>query len=108
MKSADSYLPAAPHRAARGSTATAAAHKPMLDESEARRRLIAVLGIAAFIYTVLVLAFYSYEVWKGERDRLHHQTIAKCLDSGGHIGPGVTCRRDEPSDNKTQPEVLPD
>ena len=80
----------------------------MLDESEARRRLIAVLGIAAFIYVVLVLAFASYEARKAQRDRLHYQTIAKCLDSGGHIGPGVTCRRDEPSDNKTQPEVLPD
>jgi hypothetical protein len=80
----------------------------MLDETAARRMLITVFGIAAFIYVVLVLAFASYEARKAQRDRLHYQTIAKCLDSGGHIGPGVTCRRDEPSDNKTQPEVLPD
>jgi hypothetical protein len=46
--------------------------------------------IVAFIYAVLLGAFLAYEKQK-EQDKLLRQTIAKCLDAGGHTGPGNTC-----------------
>ena len=62
------------------------------------RGLIPVLIIiAAFTYVILLGLFLTHERQKGETARLRQQTIAKCLDAGGHIGPGVSCRQDKPT-----------
>jgi hypothetical protein len=62
-----------------------------------RRIVIILVMIAAFIYVSLLGTFFAYE-WQQDQDvRLRQQTIAKCLDAGGHIGPGVTCRQDKPT-----------
>ena len=55
----------------------------------------AIIIIAVFTYVILLELFLTYERQKGETARLRQQTIAKCLDAGGHIGPGVTCRQDK-------------
>jgi hypothetical protein len=56
-----------------------------------------IIIIAAFTYVILLGLFLTYERQKDETARLRQQTIAKCLDAGGHIGPGVSCRQDKPS-----------
>jgi hypothetical protein len=55
----------------------------------------AIIVIAAFSYVILLMLFLTYERQKDEIARLRQQTIAKCLDAGGHIGPGVSCRQDK-------------
>jgi hypothetical protein len=57
----------------------------------------AIIIIAVFTYVILLELFLTYEWQKGETARLRQQTIAKCLDAGGHIGPGLSCRQDEPT-----------
>ena len=60
--------------------------------------LIPLIAIsAAFTYVILLGLFLTYERQKDETARLRQQTIAKCLDAGGHIGPGVSCRQDKPT-----------
>jgi hypothetical protein len=49
------------------------------------------------IYLALVGTFLAYEKKEGQDERLRQETIAKCLDAGGHIGPGVSCRQDKPT-----------
>jgi hypothetical protein len=67
------------------------------------RLLPIILGIVALIYVILVGAFFAY-VTKQEQDKLlRQQTIAKCLDAGGHIGPGVTCWHENSTDKKQWP-----
>jgi hypothetical protein len=56
-----------------------------------RQRLIIVIMIAALIYAIMLGTFIFYEQQEDQDKLLRQQTIAKCLDSGGHIGPGVTC-----------------
>ena len=71
------------------------------------RIAIIFLGIAALIYVILLGAFLAYK-WQTEQNALlRERTITACLGSGGHIGPGVSCRHDNPSDSKTR-QVLPD
>jgi hypothetical protein len=67
----------------------------------------AIIIIAAFTYMVLLGLFLTYERQKEQDKLLRQQTIAKCLDAGGHIGPGVSCLHENPSDSKTR-QVLPD
>ena len=57
----------------------------------------AIIIIAVFTYVILLEPFLTYERHKDETARLRQQTIAKCLDAGGHIGPGVSCRQDKPT-----------
>ena len=57
----------------------------------------AIFIIIVFIYVILLELFLTHEWQKGETARLRQQTIAKCLDAGGHIGPGVSCRQDKPT-----------
>ena len=54
-----------------------------------------IIIIAVFAYATLLGLFLTYERQKDETARLRQQTIAKCLDAGGHIGPGVSCRQDK-------------
>jgi hypothetical protein len=72
-----------------------------LDESAGSGRtpiiVISSIGIAAFIYFALLVAFLTYK-WQKEQDKLlRQQIIAKCLDAGGHIGRGLSCREDKPT-----------
>jgi hypothetical protein len=68
--------------------------------------LISLIAIsAALIYAILLGSFLAYRWQKDETARLRQQTIAKCLDAGGHIGPEVTCWHDKLSNKR---EVLPD
>jgi hypothetical protein len=55
-----------------------------------------IIGIAAFIYVVLVLIFFAYEVRKKQSNLLRQQAIAQCLGSHGHVGPENTCWYDKP------------
>ena len=67
----------------------------LLDVSIGRTAII--ILIVAFIYAVLLGAFLAYERQQEQDKLLRQQTIAKCLDAGGHIGPGVSCWRDKPT-----------
>ena len=69
----------------------------MLREWIERGLIPAIIIIAVFTYVILLELFLTYERQKGETARLRQQTIAKCLDAGGHIGPGVSCRQDKPT-----------
>jgi hypothetical protein len=55
-----------------------------------------IIIIAVLTYVTLLGLFLTYERQKGETAGLRQETIAKCLDAGGHIGPGVSCRHDNP------------
>jgi hypothetical protein len=69
----------------------------LLDWIVERRIVIILVMIAAFIYVILLGRFLAYK-WRQDQDvRLRQQTIAKCLDAGGHIGAGVSCWHDKPS-----------
>jgi hypothetical protein len=62
------------------------------------RGLIPIIIIsAAFTYVILLGSFLTYERQKEQDKLLRQQAIAKCLDSGGHIGPGPTCWYDKPT-----------
>lgn len=68
-----------------------------------RHGLPTIFMIAALLYVMLLGAFFAY-VTKQEQDKLlRQQTIAKCLDAGGHIGPGVTCWHENSTDKKQGP-----
>ena len=74
----------------------------MLREWIERGLIPAIIIIAVFTYVILLELFLTHEWQKGETARLRQQTIAKCLDAGGHIGPGVSCRQDKPT-NELEP-----
>jgi hypothetical protein len=59
--------------------------------------------IAVLIYVILMGAFFAYEKEKGENQLLRQRTITKCLGSGGHIGPGLSCWHENPTDKKQGP-----
>jgi hypothetical protein len=62
------------------------------------RGLIPIIIISvAFTYVILLGLFLTHERQKEQDKLLRQQTIAKCLDAGGHIGPGVSCWRDKPT-----------
>jgi hypothetical protein len=62
-----------------------------------RIAIIIIIMIAAFMYAGLLGAFLAYVRQNDESVHLRQQTIAKCLDAGGHIGPGVTCWHEKPT-----------
>jgi hypothetical protein len=70
----------------------------MLPDWIAQRRIaIILMGSAALIYVILLGSFLAYR-WQKEQDKLlRQQTIAKCIGSHGHIGPGETCWYDKPT-----------
>jgi hypothetical protein len=78
----------------------------LLDWPLERRIAVIILMIAAFIYAVLLGALLAYETQKEQDKVLRQQTIAKCLDAGGHIGPGAraTCGHENPSNKR---ELMP-
>jgi hypothetical protein len=41
--------------------------------------------IAAFLYVMLMGAFFAYEKRQGEDKLVHQQAITECLGSGGHV-----------------------
>ena len=70
----------------------------------ARWRIPVVLMIVFLIYVAMISAFLDYQNRRNERLVIRHQTIAKCLDSGGHIGRGDTCWQVTPNENN---QVVP-
>jgi hypothetical protein len=75
----------------------------MLPDWIAERRIaIILMGSAALIYAILLGSFLAYRWQKDETARLRQRTIAACLDSGGHIGPGDTCWYDKPPPSKLE------
>jgi hypothetical protein len=68
------------------------------------RRIPLILIIAAALMYVIGLGTYlAYQRQKQQEKFLRQQAIAECLNSHGHVGPGDTCRYDEPP--PTQIEV---
>ena len=58
-----------------------------------------IFTIIVALYVMMVSAFFAY-IWReNQAAELHRQTIAKCLDSGGHIGRGDTCWHVSPNEN---------
>jgi hypothetical protein len=76
--------------------------RTMLQEWLTGRQRPIIIMIAAFTYVVLVGTFIFYEQQEDQDKLLRQQTIAKCLDAGGHIGPEATCWHEKPS-NKQEP-----
>jgi hypothetical protein len=76
----------------------------ILDVSTGRRTAIILIGITALIYAILVGIFLSYEKQEEQHKLLYQQAIAKCFDSGGHIGPGDICWHDNP---RNKQELMP-
>jgi hypothetical protein len=69
-----------------------------------RRRFLVVPAVILVVYTMALIAFLSFRSMEEATSELSRQTIAKCLDSGGHIGRGVTCWHAGPNENK---ELIP-
>jgi hypothetical protein len=69
-----------------------------------RRRLLVVPAVILVVYTMALIAFLSFRSMEEATFELSRQTIAKCLDSGGHIGRGETCWHAAPNENK---ELIP-
>jgi hypothetical protein len=71
----------------------------MRSEWIVRWRIPIIFMIAALTYLIIVGAFFIY-IWREDQNTLLRQrTIAECLSSGGHIGPGSSCRHESPTDN---------
>jgi hypothetical protein len=47
--------------------------------------------IVTLIYMIMLGAFLIYKSKAEKNARLRQETIASCLGSGGHIGPGHSC-----------------
>jgi hypothetical protein len=70
----------------------------LLDWITGRRiAIISSIMIAALIYVILLGTFLAYVRQEDQDKLLRQQTIAKCLDAGGHIGPEVSCWHDKPT-----------
>ena len=65
-----------------------------------RRRFLVVLAVFLVVYTMVLIAFLRFRSMEEAASELSRQTIAKCLDSGGHIGRGETCWHAAPNENK--------
>ena len=70
----------------------------------ARWRIPIALMIVFLTYVAMISAFLDYQNRRDERLVIRRQTIAKCLDSGGHIGRGDTCWHVTPNENN---QVVP-
>ena len=60
-----------------------------------------ILTIAVLIYAIMMGAFFV-DKWRKEQNvLLQRHTIDECLGSGGHVGPGASCRSET---DKVQPK----
>jgi hypothetical protein len=69
-----------------------------------RWRIQIIVAILVALYAAALSAFLTYQSRTEAAHRLRQETIAKCLDSGGHIGRGDTCWHPSPDENK---QLLP-
>jgi hypothetical protein len=61
-----------------------------------KRTAIILLMAAALMYVIGLGTFFAYR-WQAKQVMSSRaQTIAECLSSRGHVGPGDTCRYDKP------------
>ena len=69
-----------------------------------RSRFLIVLAIIFAVYAMALIAFLTFRLMEEEASDLGRERIAKCLDSGGHIGRGETCWHVAPNENN---ELVP-
>jgi len=69
-----------------------------------RWRFLIGLAIILAVYAIALIAFLTYRSMEEATFWLRRQTVAKCLDSGGHIGRNETCWHATPNEKN---EIVP-